>query len=159
MSKLLSLLQKNARLSSQELGAILGKKTQEVEREIAKLIKDKTILGFKTIVNPKIIECDKVRALIEVKVVPTRGSGFDEVAKRIARFSEVKTVQLISGSFDLLVIVEGKSLHEAAAFVSEKLSTIDKVQGTKTHFLLKKYKEDGILFFDGAEDTRLPIVA
>ena len=157
MQKLLQLLQKDARLSSRELGAILGKKPAVIDQEIKKLKKEKTILGFKTVIDPKIRDHKKVHAMIEVKVTPSRGRGFDDIALRIAKFTAVKTVQLISGSFDLLVIIEGKSLTEIASFISEKLSTIERINGTKTHFLLKKYKEDGILFASEIKDKRLPV--
>jgi len=159
MQKLLQLLQKDARMSVENLATILGKKPVEIEKEIKKLVEEKTILGFKTIINPKIKDRGIVQAVIEVKVVPTRGKGFDEVALRIARFPEVKTVQLVSGSFDLLVVAEGKSLPEVARFISEKLATIDKIQGTKTNFLLKTYKEDGIFFTETESSQRLAVTA
>ncbi len=130
---------------------------KEVESCIQQLEKDRIILGYKTSINWQRIKQDDVKALIEVKVTPERKVGFDAVAESIFRFPEVCSVTLISGSYDLLVQVDGKSLREVAQFVSEKLATIKGVESTVTHFMLKKYKEDGIILVDQAVSRRLPV--
>lgn len=130
---------------------------KEVESCIHRLEEDRIILGYKTSINWQRIKQDDVKALIEVKVTPERKVGFDSVSESIFRFPEVSSVALISGSYDLLVQVDGKSLREVAQFVSEKLATIKGVESTVTHFMLKKYKEDGIILVDQAVSRRLPV--
>ena len=130
--------------------------------EVAKFIKqaeeDRTILKYKTIINWDKVENERVWALIEVKIAPQRDVGFDSIAERIYRFAEARTVYLISGTYDLLVLVMGKTIHEIADFVSQKLAPIEGVQGTITHFMLKRYKEDGEIVEGGEEVKRQPVI-
>ncbi|MDY6932883.1 MAG: Lrp/AsnC family transcriptional regulator [Spirochaetota bacterium] len=154
---ILSILSKNAKLTAADIAKQLNIPEETVRRRIKKYEKDKIIFRYKTLVNWERIKEHEVRALIEVKVVPERGVGFDTVAESIYRFSEVSSVYLLSGSYDLLVHVEGPTLKEVALFVSEKLATLSNVQSTVTHFLLKKYKEDGDILVDQADLKRLPL--
>src|SRR5690606_12072213 len=124
---------------------------------IAEMEQDNIILKYAPIVNWGKIDQEKVTALIEVQITPERGTGFDAIAERIYLFPEVKTVYLMSGGYDLLVEIEGHSLREVASFVSSKLSVIDRVLNTKTHFILKKYKQDGVIFEDHEGDHRMLI--
>ena len=141
--KIIELLCENARLSASELAARCGASEAEVATAIKSLEKQGIICGYTAILNDKALGENRVRALIEVKVTPKREGGFDEVARRIAKYPEVIDVMLISGGFDLLLTVEGTSLAKVANFVSEKLATIDGVLSTSTGFILKKYKESG----------------
>ncbi len=143
--QLLALLGRNAVLSIPEMAERLNIDVETVRAELAELIADRRIAGYKAIIADNILPDASVQALIEVRVTPRRDGGFDQTAKRIAKFSEVSDLCLVSGGFDLLVTVRGGSLQEVAAFVSEKLSTIDGVISTSTSFQLKKYKESGRL--------------
>jgi DNA-binding Lrp family transcriptional regulator len=159
MDPILQLLQKDARLTPQEIAKLTKSKVDKVKKKIAKFQKDGVILGYKTVINKELVK-DKsrsVRALIEVNVVPQKDLGFDKAAERIYRFPEVTSCYLLSGSYDLLIVVEGRDLHTVSQFVAEKLSPMENVRGTVTHFLLKKYKEDGILLRGKDEDRRLAI--
>jgi DNA-binding Lrp family transcriptional regulator len=159
MDLILELLQKDARITPQEIAKLTKLKVDEVKKRIKKYEKDGIILGYRTIVNKELIsdkECE-VRALIEVKVAPQKDLGFDKVAERIYSFPEVSSCYLLSGSYDLLLIVEGKDLKTVSRFVAEKLSPMEHVRGTVTHFLLKKYKEDSMLLKSKDEDKRLAI--
>ncbi len=159
MDPILQLLQKDARLTPQEIAKLTRSKVDKVKKKIAKFQKDGVILGYKTVINKELVR-DKgrsVRALIEVNVVPQKDLGFDKAAERIYRFPEVTSCYLLSGSYDLLIVVEGRDLHTVSQFVAEKLSPMENVRGTVTHFLLKKYKEDGILLRGKDEDRRLAI--
>jgi len=153
--KVLSLLRSEGRLSIDEVAARLQADAKEVSRIVKKFDDDKVIVGYQAIVNPDKSGNEAVMSLIEVHVTPQRDMGFDAIAKRIYMFPEVKTCYLMSGAYDLLLIVEGQSLREVAQFVAEKLSTLDHVQSTTTHFLLRKYKEAGVLFHSDEEMERL----
>lgn len=155
--KILRLLQDNSRLSAGEIAERIGSDAAAVQEVIQKLEADQVILGYTAVVDEDRLPGVKVRALIEVKVKPQRDGGFDEVARRIARFSEVVRLYLVSGSYDLLLEVEGDSLQEVAGFVSARLATIDGVLSTATAFQLKKYKESGKIMIQEDEYERLPV--
>lgn len=143
--KILELLEKNSRLATKDIAIMLGVPQDEVEKEIKEMEKEQVICGYNTLINWDKTNKDLVTALIEVKVTPQRGEGFDKIAERIYRFDEVKAVYLMSGGFDLTVIVEGKTLKDVALFVSQKLATLDSVLSTSTHFVLKNIKIMGFL--------------
>ena len=156
--KIIGLLRENARLSTAELAERCGCSEAEAEQAVKNLEKQGIIRGYTAILDDSAWEGDdRVKALIEVKVTPRREGGFDEVAKRIAKYPEVSDVMLISGGFDLLLTVEGPSLAKVANFVSEKLATIDGVISTSTGFILKKYKESGRIMHNEEEYERLKI--
>jgi len=154
MEELLEVLEKNSRLSAKEIGIMLGRSEEEVQDAIKKYEDDNTIAGYTTLVNWERTGKEAVTALIEVKVTPQRGEGFDKVAERIYRFPEVKSCYLMSGGFDLTVIVEGKTMKEVALFVAEKLAPLEAVLSTATHFVLKKYKDKGTIFEEKPKDDR-----
>jgi DNA-binding Lrp family transcriptional regulator len=154
---ILDLLKEDARRSAELLATMLGEDRAAVETAIAELEADKVIVKYATVVNWGKVDDDKVTALIEVQITPERGRGFDAIAERIYLYPEVKSVYLMSGAYDLLVEIEGTTLKEVASFVSSKLSSIDRVLSTKTHFILKKYKQDGVIFEDHEDDQRLLI--
>ena len=154
---ILELLSKNSRITADDIARQLGIAEEKVKKYVQKFEKDRIVLRYKTQINWERIKQHEVRALIEVKVIPERGVGFDAIAEHIYRFPEVSSVYLLSGSYDLLVQVEGPSLKEVSLFVSEKLATIKNVQSTVSHFLLKKYKEDGEILVDQPESKRLPV--
>ena len=154
MDKILSLLEQNSRLSAKEIAGMLDKDEAEVKKAIEKYESDGTILGYHTIVNWEKTDKASVTALLEVRVTPSKGEGFDKVAKRIALLEEVKDVTLVSGSYDIMVTVEGKNLQDIALFVSEKLSSMESVLSIATHFTLKKYKSDGVLYLNESCDER-----
>ena len=143
MEAIIDLLQQNALMPRADMAKLLDMTTEDVEARIASLERDGVILGYQAIINREKWESEKVTAVIEVKITPERDGGFDRVASRIAKFEEVQGCYLVSGGYDLLIIVEAANLRGAAAFVAEKLSTIDAVQATATHFRLKTYKENG----------------
>lgn len=143
MDKILPLLRHDARASLGDLAKSADLSEAEVTARIKKLEDDGVILGYQAIVDPQKVAGDCVAAVIEVKLTPEREGGFDKVAERVSRFPEVQGCYLMSGGYDLLVVVEGRTLHEVAGFVSDKLSTIKGVVGTATHFRLKAYKENG----------------
>lgn len=155
--KIIGLLQENARLSLKELAERCGCDEDTANRAIKNLEKQGIIRGYTAILDDSALESGRVKALIEVKVTPRREGGFDEVARRIAKYPEVSDVMLISGGFDLLLTVEGTSLAKVASFVSEKLATIDGVISTSTGFILKKYKESGRIMRNDEEYERLKI--
>ncbi|KKO52933.1 Lrp/AsnC family transcriptional regulator [Paenibacillus sp. DMB20] len=155
--KVLDLLKEDARRSPALLSTLLGVEEAEVKTAISELENDHVIVKYATVVNWGKVEEDKVTALIEVQITPERGRGFEGIAERIYLFPQVKSVYLMSGAYDLLVEVEGRTLREVANFVSEKLSPIDSVLSTKTNFILKKYKQDGIIYEEREEDNRLLI--
>ncbi len=159
MDVILELLSKDARITPQEISKLTRIKIDEVKKRIKKYEKEGLILGYKTVINKEILENKEgeVRALIEVKVAPQKDLGFDKVAERIYAFPEVSSCYLLSGSYDLLLVVEGKDLKTVSRFVAEKLSPMENVRGTVTHFLLKKYKEDGMILKGKEEDKRLAI--
>lgn len=157
--ELLRALEENARYSIPVLSKMLKVDVATVEQIIKELEDDNIILKYTSLVDWSKVEKQnaKVFALIDVKVQPKRGVGFDEIAERIYRYSEVESVYLMSGAYDLSVMVEGKSMHEIAMFVSEKLSTLDSVLSTATHFMLKKYKHDGTVFEKMKQDKRIVV--
>lgn len=154
---LLELLRRKARVSHQELADLLASDAQTVAARIAGWEKDGTILGYQAVIDQEAAGDTSVSAFIEVKVTPERGGGFDRLAMRIARFDHVVSCYLASGGYDLLVVVEGSDLREVARFVSEKLSTLDGVLSTATHFRLKTYKENGFLFEQEIPTERLSV--
>lgn len=143
--ELLAIIEKNSRIDLKELAQMLGISEIDAANEIFALEKEGIIGGYHTLINWEKTNIEKVTALIEVKVTPQRGQGFDKIAERIYNYPEVKAVYLISGGFDLLVTIEEKSLKEISNFVSDKLSTLDRVLSTATHFVLKKYKDHGTI--------------
>lgn len=157
MDALLEMLQKDARLSTGKLAERLGKSEAEIEDLLASAIEDGTILGYHAVVDPDKAAKYSVSAHIEVKLTPERDGGFDRLAQRIARFDQVTSCFLMSGGYDLAVIVEGSDLRDVARFVSEKLSTIEGVLSTATHFQLKVYKHSGFLATEHRPDERLSV--
>lgn len=154
---LLELLENNSRYEIEDLAVMLGYTAEEVAAEIEQLEKEKIICGYKTLVNWNNTEKDVVTALIEVKVTPQRGEGFDKIAERIYRFREVESVYLMSGGFDLTVIIEGQSMQEVALFVGQKLAPLESVLSTATHFVMKKYKDHGVIYGEHKKDERMII--
>lgn len=152
--ELLTIIEKNSRIDFKELAVLLGKSEEEVLNELTKLEQEGIICGYHTLINWEKTSIEKVTALIEVKVTPQRGQGFDKIAERIYNYPEVRAVYLISGGYDLLITLEERSLKEIANFVSDKLSTLDSVLSTATHFILKKYKDHGTIYNDKKEDKR-----
>ena len=146
MTKLLQLLEQDCTLTDEQLASMTNMTLEEVIAAKAKLEADKIVLGYKAIVDWDRTQREAVTALIEVKVTPQRGEGFDRIAERIYQYDEVESVYLMSGSFDLTVIISGRTLKEVALFVGEKLAPLEDVTGTATHFILKKYKEKHLIF-------------
>ena len=155
--KILSVIEKNSKISVEDLAVVLGEKEEDVAQAIYEMERDKTICGYHTIINWGNTSREKVVALIEVRVTPQRGQGFDKIAERIYNFTEVDSVYLISGGFDLLVMLEGKTLQEVAHFVSSKLAPMDSILSTATHFVLKKYKDHGTIMIPEAKKERMLI--
>lgn len=146
MERILEILEQNARATADDIAKMIGAAPAAVEKEIRALEKKGLILKYKAVINKELACGDEmVRALIEVKVTPQKDLGFDAVAEKIYRFPEVTSCYLLSGGHDLHLIVEGKTLREVASFVSQKLAPLDNVQSTATHFILKKYKDDGVI--------------
>lgn len=157
-NEILQILDKQGRMKPEDIAAMLGADVEEVKKEIAAMEEEKVICGYPTLINWDKTDCEKVSALIEVKVTPQRGLGFDKIAERIYKYDEVESVSLISGSFDLAVMIEGKSMREVANFVSSKLAPIESVLSTSTNFVLKKYKQHGLALTDEkSEDERMLI--
>lgn len=159
--EILELLRENARLSVEDISAMTKKSTDEVKKIIAKLENQGVILKYAAIINPEkdTLSKDKVMAEIEIQCTPEREHGFDALAERIYRFPQVKSLYLMSGGYDLKVVIEGDSLKEVAGFVSSKLSTLNGVRSTKTSFLLKKYKENDVLYVEDESDRREGVMA
>jgi DNA-binding Lrp family transcriptional regulator len=159
MDEILEILEKDARTTPEEIAKMLKKKPQSIKEAIKKYEKEGAILKYKAVINKELVKDtdSEVRALIEVNITPQKDLGFDKVAERIYAFPEVSSCYLISGTYDLLLIVEGKDLHTVARFVAEKLSPMENVKGTVTHFLLKKYKEDGVVLKHKEENKRIAI--
>lgn len=156
--EMLEILEKNGRIPIETLAKMLDLSLEETEKKIKELEQQNIILNYSAVIDwSKAVEDEKVTAVIDVKVTPKRGVGFNDVAERIYRFPEVKAVYLMSGAYDLSVTIEGKSVTEVARFVAEKLSTIESVISTTTHFLLKKYKHDGVIFEPKKEDKRIVV--
>jgi DNA-binding Lrp family transcriptional regulator len=158
IKEILKILENDARTTTKQISTMTGAPTAEVTKLIKKAEQDRTILKYKTMINWEKLGEEMVWALIEVKVTPQRDVGFDAVAERIYRFPQARTVYLVSGTYDLLVIVVGKTMHEVANFVSQKLSPIEGVQGTVTHFMLKRYKEDGEILDREEGAKRQPVI-
>ena len=146
MLKLLQLLEEDCTLTNAQLAAMVGTSEAEVAQERQRLEKERIVLGYKAIVDWDRTQREAVTALIEVRVTPQRGEGFDRIAQRIYQYDEVESVYLMSGAYDLTVIISGRTLKEVAQFVGEKLAPIEDVTGTATHFILKKYKEKHLIF-------------
>ena len=155
--KILAAIDKNSKLSVADLAIMLGTTEEEVACTVKEMEEETIICGYPTLINWDKVHCERVTALIEVKVTPQRGLGFDKIAERIYQFSEVQSVYLMSGGFDLTVIIEGKTMREVATFVSEKLAPMDAVLSTGTHFVLKKYKEHGLPLVLTKHDERMLI--
>lgn len=153
--KILTFIEKNSRVDLKELAIVLGVDEATVANEMAAMEEEHIICGYHTLIDWEKTNIEKVNALIEVRVTPQRGRGFDSVAERIYNYPEVNAVYLISGGYDLLVTLEGKTLREVAQFVSDKLSTLDPVLSTKTNFILKKYKDHGTIIAEPEEDERM----
>ena len=156
--KLLELIEHNAKMTIEEIAEELNFSVNEVVSLIADLESKKVICGYDTIINWDKVTEEKCNALIEVKVTPQRGTGFDRIADRISRFDEVDSVYLMSGTYDFMVIINGRSMKEVSSFVFEKISTIDFIQSTATHFVLKKYKDHGVQMGDKPTNKRTNIV-
>ena len=153
--KILAIIEKNSRIDLKDLAALLGESEAAVANEIADMEKENIICGYHTMINWDNTGNEKVIALIEVKVTPQRGLGFDKIAERIYNYPEVDCVYLISGGFDFMVMIEGKTMRGVAQFVSEKLSTQESVLSTATHFILKKYKDHGSVMVNPTKDERM----
>lgn len=153
--KILGYIEKNSRVDMKELAVLLGMNEVDVANELAAMEAEGIICGYHTLIDWDKVTEDRVSALIEVRVTPQRGKGFDDIAERIYKYPEVEATYLISGGYDLLVILEGKSLRQISTFVSEKLSTLDSVISTATHFVLKKYKDHGTIMHQKYEDERI----
>jgi DNA-binding Lrp family transcriptional regulator len=157
MDPLLKILQQNATTTPAKLAMMLNLTEEEAAAKIKQYETDKVILGYRAILNEEKMRVDVVRAVIEVRITPERGGGFDRLAERIAKYDEVRSCYLMSGGYDLFVVVEGDNLREVARFVSEKLATIQGVISTATHFMLKVYKEHGLLAAPENKEERLAV--
>jgi DNA-binding Lrp family transcriptional regulator len=158
IKKILRILEGDARVTPKQISTMTGISQGEVGKLIKQAEKDQTILKYKAIVNWEKVKGEEVSALIEVRVAPQRDVGFDAVAERIYRFPQARSVYLISGTYDLLVLVTGKTMHDVSDFVSQKLAPIEEVQGTVTHFMLKRYKEDGEILEGKEKAKRQPLI-
>lgn len=154
---ILNIIEKNSRVDAKELAIRLGVTEAEVVEEMMAMENEGIICGYHTMINWEKTSEEKVIALIEVRVTPQRGEGFDKIAERIYKYPEVKSVYLISGGFDLLITLEGKTLREVSSFVSDKLSTLETVISTATHFILKKYKDHGTIMTKQKDDERMKV--
>ena len=157
--RILKHLENNSRIDLHDLAVMLGIKDHELANEIAEMEKEHIICGYTTLINWDNTDKEIVTALIEVKVTPQRGMGFETLADRIAKFPEVTSIYLMSGGFDFMVLIEGKSMKEVSRFVFEKLSVLETVLSTSTHFVLKKYKDHGVLLTDEKKDERIMVSA
>ena len=156
--QILDAIQKNGRYSTEDLAAMLATDEQTIKKEIKEMEDANVICGYPTLINWDQTDCELVTALIEVKVTPQRNMGFNKVAERIYRFEEVESVYLMSGGFDLTVVIQGKSMKEVARFVSEKLSTLESVNSTSTYFVLKKYKDHGVIMTDEKHESERMLI-
>ena len=156
--EVLRILEKDARLTPAQIAAMTGSTADKVTRDIKQAEDERAIVKYKALINWEKACNEHVWALIEVKITPQRGVGFDAIAERIYKFDEAKTVYLMSGTYDLAVLVEGKSMQEVSAFVTRKLAPIEGVTGTASHFVLKKYKDDGIILDGGEEGGRQAVI-
>lgn len=156
-NEILRMLENNSRIDLHDLAIMLGTDETIVLQEIEKLEREGVICGYPTLINWDKTDTEKVTAFIEVRVTPQRGKGFEKLAERITNYPEVKSIYLMSGSFDFAVFLEGKTLKEVSMFVSTKLSTLEDVAGTATHFVLKKYKDHGTIMIDKQESNRMKV--
>jgi len=154
MEEILEILEKNSKATAEQIAVMIGKPIDVVAAAIKKYEEDNVIVGYNTMINWDKTQKERVTALIEVKVTPQRGLGFDKIADRIYKYPEVTACYLMSGGFDLTVIIEGKTMKEVALFVSEKLAPLESVLSTSTHFVLKKYKDKGTIFEEKQTDRR-----
>lgn len=154
MDKLLNLIEKNPRLSNQELAVMIGSTEEEVAKKVRRYEETGVIKGYRAMIDKVKAEAETVTALIEIKVHPQFENGFDEIAQRIAQLEEVESVYLMSGGFDLCCLVTDKTFQEVAMFVASRLAPMDSVMSTATHFILKKFKEQGVMFSDAPKDDR-----
>ncbi len=152
--KILKLLEKNARMQSADIATVTGLTVEEVDREIAEMERDGLIRGYKGVIDWEKLDTGAVSAIIELKVTPKAGLGFEEVAERIAKYPAVESVSLMSGDCDLTVIVTGRSFQEVSSFVAKELAIIDSVTSTATQFIMRRYKEFGVILTDTEEDGR-----
>ena len=158
LKEILKILEGDARTTTKQIATMTGTSADEVAKLIKKAEAERTILKYKTMINWDKVGDERIWALIEVKITPQRDVGFDSIAERIYRFPQAHTVYLVSGTYDLAVLVMGKSMHEIADLVTQKLAPIEGVQGTATHFLLKRYKEDGEILEGGEGTKRQPVI-
>lgn len=155
MNEILNILDnEHKEISYAAIAGMVGCEEKEVAEKIKKLEKDHVIVGYKTIINWDKTDKEQVTALIELRITPQRGEGFDKVAERIYKYPQVKSLYLMSGAYDLAITIEGRTMQEVALFVAEKLAPMDSVISTATHFVLKKYKDEGIIYEDNEKDTR-----
>lgn len=159
MDEILEVLEKDARMSAEEISKCIKQDVKSIKKKIKKYEKDGVILGYKAIVNKEMVrsEHNSIRALIEVNVLPQKNQGFDHIAERIYKFKEVTNCSLLSGTYDLLLVVEGKDMQTISNFIAEKLSPMENVRRTTTHFLLKKYKENGVILKTKENNKRIAI--
>ncbi|MDO4475953.1 MAG: Lrp/AsnC family transcriptional regulator [Lachnospiraceae bacterium] len=153
--QILTFLERNSRIDLDELAIMLGASREVIEAEIRQMEEEQVICGYSTVINWDKTDAEKVTALIEVRVTPQRDMGFDSIAERIYNYPEVRSVYLISGGYDLMVILEGKTLREVSSFVNSKLASLDTVISTSTHFILKKYKAEGTIMDKKEKDERM----
>lgn len=153
--KILNYIEKNSRVELKELAVLLGMEQVDVANELSNMENEGIICGYHTLIDWDKVTEDKVNALIEVRVTPQRGKGFDDIAERIYKYPEVEACYLMSGGYDLMVFLEGKSLKQVSTFVTEKLSTLESVMSTTTHFILRKYKDHGTIMHQKYEDERM----
>jgi len=158
MEEILEILEKDNKIGAEQIAVMVGKSVEEVKAAIKKYEDENVILGYNTLINWEKTSKEAVTALIEVKVTPQRGEGFDKVAERIYRYPQVKACYLMSGGFDLTVIIEGNTMKEVALFVAEKLAPLENVLSTSTHFVLKKFKDKGTIFEERMKDDREAII-
>ena len=158
-NKILGIIEKNSKIDLKEVAVLLGTNEETIFNEVVAMEKEGIICGYHTLINWEKTSLEKVTALIEVRVTLQRGQGFDSIAERIYNYPEVNSVYLLSGGYDLLVTIEGKTLKEVSSFVSDKLSTSENVLSTATHFILKKYKDHGTIFAKKPEDGREVIIS
>ncbi len=156
-NQILEILQEDARIAPEQIAVMIGESEETVRETIVALEQRGVLLKYMAVINQEQMGTENVRALIEVRVTPQREKGFDEIARRIVQFEEVKSLFLMSGAYDLMVMVEAPTLKQLALFVSDKLSTLENVTGTATHFMLKTYKSDGVLFESPRDDRRLAV--
>ncbi|ABZ85050.1 transcriptional regulator, asnc family [Heliomicrobium modesticaldum Ice1] len=155
--QILDILQEDCRRSPEQIALMLGLEAEAVKAAIAEMEDERLILKYPALINPEKLGDDTVTAMIDVKVVPQRDLGFDQVAERIYRYPEVRSVFLMSGGYDLSVVIEGRTMKEVALFVAQKLAVLEHVQSTATHFVLKRYKKDGVIYDEEIEDNRLQV--